>query len=152
MATVTLHLVAALLLGAAPMAAAEWKGVPDAVREAVTAAHPDAVVREVGLERHRANPVYRVMVVDAEGRVRLEVGPDGTIREERTRISAEELPAAVAAMLAERFPGRREVARADRVVATRGRRSATTYEIEMTVNGRLYGVFATEAGAIVNVD
>jgi hypothetical protein len=152
MPTMTIHLLGAMLVGLAPGAAVGWDVAPDAVRAAVAASHPDAEVREVKMAPCRAVPEYQVKLREADGRVRLEVAPDGTIREERTEIRADGLPEPVAATLADRFPGRRVVLSAERVVATRGRHEETTYEVEMTVDGRVYGVIASPAGAILDVD
>lgn len=152
MPTMTVHLLGAMLVGLASGAAAGWGDAPDAVREAVAASHPDAEVREVRKDRRRARPEYHVRLRDADGRVRLEVAADGTIREERTEVRPEELPEPVAATLADRFPGRRVVLSAERVIATRGRHEETTYEVEMTVDGRVYCVIASPAGPILDVD
>ena len=137
MAALSLHLLGALLLGAAPAAVVGWGDAPEAVREAVAKEHPDAEVREVRKARHRAEPGYRVKLAEGEA---------------RTEIPPEDLPGAVAATLADRFPGRRVVASAEKVVVPRGRREATTYQVEMTVDGRIFGVVVAESGSILNVD
>lgn len=152
MTTATLHVLNLMLLGVSPAAAVEWGGAPDAVREAVAAKHPDAEVREVRKLRHRSEPGYQVKLAEGEARVRLEVQADGAIRETRTEIRPEDLPGVVSAMLAERFPGRRVVDSAEKVVRPRGRGQATTYVVEMTVDGRAFGVVVSEFGTILNVD
>lgn len=152
MAIASLHSLGVMLLGVASAAAVSWGDAPGAVREAVAAKHPDAEVREVRKLRHRAEPGYQVKLAEGGARVRLEVKPDGTIRETRTEIPPESLPEAVAATLADRFPGRRVVDSAEKVVRPRGRGESTTYLVEMTVDGRVFGVVATESGAILNVD
>lgn len=152
MGALSLHLLGALLLGVAPAAVVEWGDAPEAVREAVAKEHPDAEVREVRKARNRTEPGYRVKLAEGEARVRLDVRADGAIRETRTEIAPEDLPGPVAAALADRFPGRRVVASAEKVVVPRGRRQATTYQVEMTVDGRIFGVVALESGTILNVD
>ncbi len=152
MATVTLNLLGVILLAVAPDAAVAWDHAPDAVRQAVATNHPDAEVREVRKLRHRSEPGYQVKLAEGEARIRLEVRADGTIRETRTEIRADDLPVAVAATLAGRFPGRRIVEKAEKVVRPQGRGEATRYLVEMTVDGRVFGVVATDAGSILNVD
>ena len=152
MAALSLHLLGALLLGIAPAAAVEWGDAPEAVRAGVAKEHPDAEVREVRKARHRSEPGYQVKLAEGEARVRLEVRADGTIRETRTEIAPEDLPGAVAAALADRIRGRRAFATVEKVVVPRGRREATTYQVEMTVDGRVFGVVVAESGSILNVD
>jgi hypothetical protein len=147
-----LHLLVAMLLGGAPAVAVEWADAPDPVREAVTTTYPDAEVREVKRARHRAEPAYQVEIREADGRVRLEVSADGAIREERSELRPDDLPGPIAAALAEGFRGRRVIDSAEKIVATRGRRARTTYEVEMAVDGRAFCVILSADGSIINVD
>ncbi|WP_337176751.1 hypothetical protein [Paludisphaera sp.] len=152
MPTMALHFLVAMLAAGGPAFAVEWGDAPGAVREVVTTTHPDAEIREVKKARHRAKPAYQIEIREAEGRVRLEVAADGTIREERAEVRPEDLPESVAAALDEGFPAPLAIESVEKVVTTRGRRSRTTYEVEMTADGQLYRVVASAAGSIINVD
>ncbi len=69
--------------------------VPAAVREAFTRAYPHATVLKYSTERENGKTIYEVESRDGATRRDLDIGPDGTILETETQVTAAQLPAPV---------------------------------------------------------
>ena len=101
--------VVVLTAGLLWVGAAEAKGLPKAVRDAVAEAFPGAEVRSYGTEREGGLRFYEVDLVVSGKRIEVEVDKYGGIGEIERRIDVDEAPAALLKAIKEATGGKGKV-------------------------------------------
>jgi len=125
---------------------------PSAAVNAVKERFPGAEIRDgVEKETKQAGVVYEFELVKDGRKIEAEVSAEGRFREIETELTASDLPKAVAAAIAERFPGG-AVSKAKEEIKLQGERDTKVYEVDVVADGKELDVTLDSNGQILEVD
>lgn len=129
-------LIAMSFLGFATVARADekkidLKDVPKAVADAVKAKFPNAQATGAEKETEDGKTTFEVAIKDGDKKREVGVSADGKILEVETAIEAGDLPRAVTAALAKKYPDAK-VKGAEEVIGYKNGTETKSYEVEIT--------------------
>ncbi|MDG3003930.1 PepSY-like domain-containing protein [Paludisphaera mucosa] len=153
MRTLILKALGAILLTipAGSSSAAADDEAPKAVLDAIKAKFPKAEITHVEKEEEDEETIYEISLKDGDSRHDVDVRPDGRIEAIETEIKTSDLPKPVADLVAAKYPGK-AVKKTEKVVEFEKDREVTTYEVEVSVDGKTQEIEATPDGKIVDED
>jgi len=126
--------------------------VPSAAVNAVKERFPGAEIRDrVEKDTERTGVFYEFELWNDGNQIEVEVSAEGRIQEFEAELNAADLPRAVAAAIAKKFPGGK-VTKAKEEFERRGDREQTVYEVDVLVDGRKWEVEIAPNGRILDLD